>query len=277
MNRGVRGDLYSGWWGPGVRVVLDVMGGFLAGRWVGSGQEQSFGIDVQIVDKRTMLSNRWKPISKEAILSQDNLHLYVDAQFASPYAMSVFVALQEKELSFAMSTVDLGVGENFDLGYVTKSLTRRVPTLVHGDFALSESSAITEYLDETFAGVALYPKDGRLRAKARQVQAWLRSDLMPIRQERSTEVIFYGARSKSLTDAAKKAAQKLFFAAEALLSHGEEHLFTSWCIADVDLALMLQRLVLNGDEVPESLRKYAARQWERKSIQQWVKFDRPPL
>ena len=32
------------------------------------------------------------------------------------------------------------------------------------------------------------------------------------------------------------------------------------CIADVDLALMLNRLVLNGDEVPTRLATYAQRQ-----------------
>jgi glutathione S-transferase len=33
--------------------------------------------------------------------------LYVDAQYASPYAMSVFVGLKEKGISFDMQTLDL--------------------------------------------------------------------------------------------------------------------------------------------------------------------------
>ncbi len=37
----------------------------------------------------------------------NNLRLYVDARFASPYAMSAFVALTEKGLPFDMTTVDL--------------------------------------------------------------------------------------------------------------------------------------------------------------------------
>ncbi|HWT38587.1 MAG TPA: glutathione S-transferase, partial [Paraburkholderia sp.] len=39
--------------------------------------------------------------------SANTLLLYVDTQFASPYAMSVFVALHEKHLTFDMRTVDL--------------------------------------------------------------------------------------------------------------------------------------------------------------------------
>jgi glutathione S-transferase len=205
------------------------------------------------------------------------LHLYADAQYASPYAMSVFVALQEKALDFDLSTVDLGKSENHQPGFAAKSLTRRVPTLVHDGFSLSESSAITEYLDETFPGVALYPADRRQRARARQVQAWLRSDLMPIRQERSTEVVFYGPTSTPLSAAAQFAAQKLFSMAEALLARDSTHLFGEWCIADVDLALMLNRLVLNGEPVPQRLVEYARHQWQRPSVKLWLALDRPPL
>lgn len=205
------------------------------------------------------------------------LHLYADAQFASPYAMSVFVTLQEKQLPFDLSTIDLGRQENVAGLYATTSLTQRVPTLVHGDFALSESSAISEYLDEAFPATRVYPVDLQSRARARQLQAWLRSDFMPIRQERSTEVIFYARAAAPLSSAAQTAAHKLFFAADALLSQEASHLFGAWCIADTDLALMLNRLILNGDKVPAKLASYAARQWERPSVQQWLALERPPL
>lgn len=136
-----------------------------------------------------------------------NLRLYADAQYTSPYAMSVFVALEEKGLPYELVTVDLGNRAHFAPDYAATSLTQRVPTLVHDDFALSESSAITEYLDETFPGTRLYPVEPRQRARARQVQAWLRSDLMPIRTERSTEVLFYGPSSEPLSSLALAAAQ----------------------------------------------------------------------
>lgn len=206
-----------------------------------------------------------------------NLRLYADVQFASPYAMSAFVALHEKGLSFELVTIDLANNANLEPGYAQSSLTQRVPTLIHGSFALSESSAITEYLDEVFPGTLLYPKDAISRARARQVQAWLRSDLMPIRQERSTEVVFYGAPAAPLSASARTAAGKLFSACEVLLADHSPNLFGEWCIADVDLALMLNRLVLNGDAVPGRLADYAAHQWQRPSVQRWVALNRPPL
>jgi glutathione S-transferase len=203
--------------------------------------------------------------------------LYVDSQFASPYAMSVFVSLLEKGLPFDVETVDLSAAKNHEPAFATTSITRRVPTLVHDGFALSESSAISEYINETFPGQPLYPADPRQRARARQVQAWLRSDLMPIRNERSTLVVFYGAKMPELSADARASADKLFSAAHALLRDRSDNLFGQWCIADVDLALMLNRLVLNGDPVPPALIAYANQQWQRPTVQQWVKKLRPAL
>ena len=207
----------------------------------------------------------------------DSLTLFVDAQYASPYAMSAFVALSVKQLPFELRTVDLAAGVHHAPDFAGLSKTRRVPTLVHGDFALSESSAIDEYIEDAFPGTPLYPADARQKARARQVQAWLRSDLMPIRMERSTEVVFFGAKTSALSSAAQAAAAKLFAAADALLPAGQDNLCGDWCIADVDLALMLSRLVMNGDDVPARLADYARRQWAHAAVQRWVAFERPPL
>jgi glutathione S-transferase len=210
-------------------------------------------------------------------VNDSRLRLYVDAQFTSPYAMSVFVALREKGIEFELSPLDLDAFENQAEDYASLSLTQRVPTLVHGDFALSESSAITEYLEDVFPQTPVYPQELRQRAKARQIQAWLRSDLLPIRQERSTLVVFYGLKSAPLSPAAESATRKLIDAAQALLADGREYLFGQWSIADVDLALMLNRLILNGDAVPSALGEYAQRQWQRPTVQEWVKLQRPAL
>jgi glutathione S-transferase len=203
--------------------------------------------------------------------------LYVDSQFVSPYAMSAFVSLHEKGVPFDVETVDLSARENREPSFASTSITQRVPTLVHDDFSLSESSAISEYIQESFPGSPLYPADLRQRARARQVQAWLRSDLMPIRNERQSLVVFYGSKMPPLSTEAKAAADRLFSAADLLLRSGSENLFGEWCIADVDLALMLNRLVLHGDPVPQPLIAYANRQWQRPTVQLWVTRKRPPL
>ena len=203
--------------------------------------------------------------------------LYVDAQYASPYALSVYVALTEKKIPFDLKVVDLDAGENLRPEYRERSVTARVPMFVHDGFALSESTAITEYLEETYfppRAPLVFPTKATERARARQVQAWLRSDFMPIRQERPTSVIFFARTDAPLSDAARSAADKLFAAADALVGPSG-HLFDDWCIADTDLALMLNRLVLNGDGVPPRLADYARSQWQRPSVQGWVQLPRP--
>jgi len=210
-------------------------------------------------------------------MNDSSLRLYVDTQFTSPYAMSCFVALREKGIEFEMSTLELDKLENQASDYARLSLTQRVPTLVQGDFALSESSAITEYLEDVFPQTAVYPRHPQKRAAARQVQAWLRSDLLPIRQERSTLVVFYGQKYGPLSASAEAAKQKLVEVAQWLLTDNPEYLFGEWSIADVDLALMLNRLILNGDTVPAQLEDYAQRQWQRPTVQEWIKLQRPRI
>lgn len=206
------------------------------------------------------------------------MQLYVDSNYVSPYAMSVFVALHEKKLPFEMIPLNLPSGAANTPAFAKTSITQRIPTLVEGEFSLSESSAITEYLDEAYPGQALYPTETKARARARQVQAWLRSDFMPIRTERATIVLFYGPSAIPLSEEACRAAQILFAGATELLSHGGPYLCgKGWCIADVDLAIMLNRLVLNGDDVPKNLADYAARQWQRHTVQRWVNLKRPAL
>jgi glutathione S-transferase len=173
-------------------------------------------------------------------------------------------------LAFDIETIDLGTKRNHSADFVATSITRRVPTLVHDDFTLSESSAISEYLNDTCPGVPLYPLDPRDRARARQMQAWLRSDLMSIREERPSFVVFYGAKQAPLSAAGRESAGILFSAADRLLKPGTDHLFGSWSIADVDLAMMLNRLILHGDSVPERLVRYAGQQWQRPSVRRWL-------
>jgi glutathione S-transferase len=203
--------------------------------------------------------------------------LYVDANFASPYALAAFVSLVEKALTFDIKTVDLAAQGHHQPDFSRTSITRRVPTLVHDDFALSESSAICEYIDETFPGTRLYPSDPRDRARARQVQAWMRSDLLPIREERPTFVVFCGAKRPALSTTARACADLLFSGALMLLEGRADNLFGDWSIADVDLAMMLQRLIVLGDPVPQRLIDYATLQWRRPALQQWMHQARPAL
>ncbi|MDZ4325718.1 MULTISPECIES: glutathione transferase [Pseudomonas] len=208
-------------------------------------------------------------------MESTKLKLYVGADFVSAFAMSAYVALKEKQLSFELVTLDLKARENYQASYQDVSLTCKIPTLVHEGFALSESSAIAEYLDEIAPGHSkLFPLDIKQRARARQLQAWLRSDLLVIRKERPADLIYFGKKETPLSDEAQAAVARLFFVADRLLEEGADHLFGDWSIADTDLAIMLNRLVANGDRVPARLAAYVRRQWDRDSVRAWMDIER---
>lgn len=201
--------------------------------------------------------------------------LYVGADFVSAFAMSAFVALKEKQLSFDLVTLDLKARENYQATYRDVSLTCKIPTLVHNGYALSESSAIAEYLEEVTPGHnKLFPLDIKQRARARQLQAWLRSDLLVIRKERPADLIYFGKKDNPLSDEALAAVGRLFFVTDRLLEEGADHLFGDWSIADTDLAIMLNRLLANGDQVPARLAAYVRRQWDRDSVRAWMDMAR---
>jgi glutathione S-transferase len=204
------------------------------------------------------------------------LTLWVDTFWISPYGFSSFVALEEKGLAFDIQEIAMHRAEFRSPDYVRRSVTARVPTLRHGDFHLSESSAIAEYLEEAFPATArLFPRDVRQRARARQIMAWVRSDLMPIRDERSTETIFYGLPTAPLSERGQRAATKLLATADVFVPSGATSLFGSFSLADADLALMLQRLGKNGQPLPDKLQRFVEAVWARASVQKWVQHQRP--
>ncbi len=111
--------------------------------------------------------------------------------------------------------------------------------------------------------------------------AWVRSDLMPIREERSTEYVFYPHDRvppySPLSPAALRAVDKLVGFAERIVPADGGPLFGAWSIADTDLAMMLQRLVKTREPLPAQLRTFAEREWQRPSVQAFVNAHRPPF
>jgi glutathione S-transferase len=203
------------------------------------------------------------------------LTLYVDSFYISPYAASAFVALEEKRLPYQLAEVSLPDKAQLAAGYAAR--TRRVPALHHGDYWLAESQAIAEYLADVFptpAHPALFPPDFRARGICREVMSWLRSDLMPIREERATHTIWFAHTDVPLSAAGRVAADRLIAYADRLIGNGKTTVFDAWCIADCDLSIMLQRLNLNGERLPAKLARYAEANWERPSINKWNQLPR---
>jgi glutathione S-transferase len=145
--------------------------------------------------------------------------------------------------------------------------------LAHGDTWITESLAISEYLAETFPTPGhprIFPADLGERARARQVMSMLRTSMFGLREDRPTSSVFGKPVDKPLSEKAKADAAELVRIASRLVTAGKPQMFGNWCIADADLALMLMRLVANGDPVPQALTDYTRAQWERKGVKAFL-------
>lgn len=210
-----------------------------------------------------------------------SITLLHDDLWLSPYVTSVFVALTEKGVPFSTQPVALANGEQRRAQFAA-SITARVPALRHGDFWLSESTAIVEYLEETFAApqfASVLPSDPRERARARQVMGFVRSDVLEVRTERPTSMIFYASCRQDvapLSESARMAADRLLVIADRFVPDGCTNIGSTWCVADLDLALMLQRLALTGERLSDKLQRYVDTNWSRESVQAFVNLPRAP-
>ncbi|HTB74484.1 MAG TPA: glutathione transferase [Polyangiaceae bacterium] len=209
--------------------------------------------------------------------------LFAETLWASPYVCSSLVALREKGASFDIVEVALAGGAHLEDDYTSPSVTGRIPSLEHAmapqPFRLAESSAIAEYLEEVLPPPQfprLLPEGVRDRARARQVMAWMRSDLGALRDERSTmTMFFYRSRPRPLSPQAQRDVQRLVRVAEQVVPAGGGSLFGAWSLVDAELAFMLHRLILSGDPLPERLEAYARAQWTRPSVREFVEHSRP--
>ncbi|MBK8160011.1 MAG: glutathione S-transferase family protein [Rhodospirillaceae bacterium] len=87
----------------------------------------------------------------------------------SVYVRIARLALLEKGIAHDTHEVDIFAAGGPPADYMRLNPFARIPTLVHGDFALYETTAITRYVDEAFAGARLQPTDAMARARMNQI------------------------------------------------------------------------------------------------------------
>jgi glutathione S-transferase len=86
----------------------------------------------------------------------------------SPYAWRVWLALEHKAIAYELRTMAFSAGDLRKPEFLALNPRGRVPTIVDEGFALYESVAIVEYLDEKYGGAKLFPGDARSRALVRR-------------------------------------------------------------------------------------------------------------
>ncbi|HVS15737.1 MAG TPA: glutathione S-transferase family protein, partial [Thermoanaerobaculia bacterium] len=94
----------------------------------------------------------------------------------SPFAWRVWLALEHKAVPYQARLLSFDAGELRTPEFTAINPRRKVPAIVDDGFALYESAAIVEYLDERFEGAPLFPGDARQRALVRRIVSEVDSD-----------------------------------------------------------------------------------------------------
>lgn len=210
------------------------------------------------------------------------LTLYVDGYFVNQWDGSCVVALEEKRLVYSTARGLLRDGGGVPPALAERTCVGRVPSLHHGELWLGESSAIIEYLEETFPPPEyprLLPANPHARAKARQWMSFVRSDLNALRVERSWWTCVYNdprRQLRPLSRDAERDAQELVGLVERLCATGELDP-SQWNIAHADLALTLMRLAHTDYPAPDRVRAFLDTARNRPSLRAYIEHARPPF
>jgi glutathione S-transferase len=166
----------------------------------------------------------------------------------SPFAWRVWLALEHKGVPYQGRLLSFDAGDLRTPELTAINPRRRVPAIVDDGFALYESAAIVEYLDERFEGAPLFPGGLRQRALVRRMVSEVDSDYREP-MERLVRQVFYlapeGRDASEIAAGSAALAEELAFWERAL---AEDFLAGELSAADyalypmIGLSLRMERL-----------------------------------
>lgn len=104
-------------------------------------------------------------------------HFYLSA---ASYRVRIGLALKGLEYRSLPVSLTIGGGEQLQAGYRTLNPQGLLPTLADGEFILSQSLAILEYLEDTHPQPPFLPRDPARRARARQLAQIIVCDIQSL-------------------------------------------------------------------------------------------------
>lgn len=113
-----------------------------------------------------------------SVHSRSSVKLYTYYRSSASYR--VRIALNLKALAFESVPINLVTGEQREESFLEISPLGRIPVFEDGSRRISQSTAILEYLEETYPTPALLPKNTEDRAFARQVASLVACDIHPL-------------------------------------------------------------------------------------------------
>jgi glutathione S-transferase len=198
----------------------------------------------------------------------------------SSWSMRPWVLLTQFDIPFeeVMARFDsFAPDSRFKATVAQRSPAGKVPILVEDDgFAVWDTLAIAEYLAERHPDKALWPRDAKLRARARSVCAEMHSGFPTLRGsfgmniEASLPAV--GARVLAEKPAARaELARMIQLWQDAIAMSGGPFLFGDYTIADAYFAPVVMRMRTYALPVPADVAAYVERAAAAKGTAAWIR------
>jgi glutathione S-transferase len=208
----------------------------------------------------------------------------------------VFLTLVEKDLPWTSEYIDLFNNEQYRPDYLKLNPKGVVPTLIHDDHAIIESTLICEYLDQTFPEPSLVPASAYARSQMRRWSKHIDEGVFEATREISFSAMFRekmqgmtqeqrDGRYRNIGDPGRRARmlstyergcdspfveqgifafEKLFQEMEDALAPGQDWLAGDFSLGDINVMPFVARLhYLNLLDVWIAHRPRVRTWWER--------------
>jgi glutathione S-transferase len=205
------------------------------------------------------------------------LQLVIGNKNYSSWSMRPWVLLRHFGLGFEEIKLrfDFSAGSAFYRELARHTPAGRVPVLLDDGFAVWDTLAITERVAELMPGHAVWPRDGRARARARSLCAEMHAGFEALRQHCPMNIEArlpqVGARVLAEQPAVLCDLQRIVgMWGEALRDSGGPFLFGDFGAADAYYAPVVARLCTYALPLPGELQGYAERVWASPGVAAWV-------
>ena len=130
----------------------------------------------------------------------------------SPFAWKVWLTLEHKGIAYTAKRLSFDKDETRSPEYLKVNPRGKVPAIVDDGFALYESNAICEYLEEQYPQKPLLPKDAKGRAIARRLIGEADDSLYKVSSDLMDKVLYVSAAerdAKAIAEAKAKLREEL--------------------------------------------------------------------
>jgi glutathione S-transferase len=130
----------------------------------------------------------------------------------SPFAWKVWLTLEHKGIAHTAKRLSFDKDETRTPEYLKVNPRGKVPAIVDDGFALYESNAICEYLEETYPQNSLLPKDAKGRATVRRLIGEADDSLYKAASDLMERVLYVAAAerdAKAIGEAKTKLREEL--------------------------------------------------------------------